>query len=273
MEPRCCHLSRRFSDSNHSSCSMRQQIGKWLFVSNTSALIHWGILFPLTPKVKYAEFSSFFRLRLAKEIRSTQQLKGLCVNLCRRNSGRVWEGQMDHFLLPWHPNRYRSIFKHGVFLVFLSFSHTLSPSLEGEMIQWQWLPHWNTMISVNILMPSVLKASVYIHSMNTIRTTANTHYILFSVAPFLSHKLLLLGGMEVNFPKLGKIRYKWEDCLHYSVILHSFSTPALHGVSHFISTCQQTPVNFLGARSHFKNNSIFFFCFYFSKNEEGIISD
>lgn len=77
MEPRCCHLSRRFSDSNHSSCSMRQQIGKWLFVSNTSALIHWGILFPLTLKVKYAEFSSSFQLRLAEEIHSTQEHKWL----------------------------------------------------------------------------------------------------------------------------------------------------------------------------------------------------
>ncbi len=56
MEPRCCHLSWRFSDSNHSSSSMRQQIGKWLFVSNTSALIHWGILFPLTSQVKYPLF-------------------------------------------------------------------------------------------------------------------------------------------------------------------------------------------------------------------------
>lgn len=89
------------------------------------------------------------------------------------------------------------------------------------------------MISVNILMPSALKANVYIllrspcHSMNTIRTTANTHYILFSVAPFLSHKLLLLGGMEANFPKLGKIRYKWKDCLHYSVILHKIVGPLL----------------------------------------------
>lgn len=68
MEPRCCHLSRRFSDSNHSSCSMRQQIGKWLFVSNTSALIHWGILFPLTPKVKYPLFFS--------------HTEGLCVCVC-----------------------------------------------------------------------------------------------------------------------------------------------------------------------------------------------
>lgn len=85
MEPRCCHLSRRFSDSNHSSCSMRQQIGKWLFVSNTSALIHWGILFPLTLKVKYAEFSSFFWLRLAEEIHSTQEHKWL-----REFAGGFW---------------------------------------------------------------------------------------------------------------------------------------------------------------------------------------
>lgn len=28
MEPRCCHSSRRLPDSHHSSCSMRQQIGK-----------------------------------------------------------------------------------------------------------------------------------------------------------------------------------------------------------------------------------------------------
>lgn len=60
MEPRCCHSSRRLPDSHHSSCSMRQQIGKWLFVSNTSALIHQGILFPLTLGVKYAWACCFF---------------------------------------------------------------------------------------------------------------------------------------------------------------------------------------------------------------------
>ena len=59
MEPRCCHSSRRLPDSHHSSCSMRQQIGKWLFVSNTSALIHQGILFPLTLRVKYAQGCCF----------------------------------------------------------------------------------------------------------------------------------------------------------------------------------------------------------------------
>ncbi len=55
MEPRCCHSSCVLPNSHHSSKSMSQQIGKWLFVSNTSALIHWGISFPLTPMVKYTE--------------------------------------------------------------------------------------------------------------------------------------------------------------------------------------------------------------------------
>lgn len=54
MAPRCRHSSRRPSDGRRSSCSMRQQIGKWPFGSNTSALICPPALFPLTAPVKYA---------------------------------------------------------------------------------------------------------------------------------------------------------------------------------------------------------------------------
>lgn len=164
MEPRCCHLSRRFSDSNHSSCSMRQQIGKWLFVSNTSALIHWGILFPLTLKVKYAEFSSFFQLRLAEEIHSTQEHKWL--HEFAKHFGNYFSDSTVRLYTHAH------IRTHVVYTIHIQACTTLT-HLPFQIIS--TIPQQGKLTSQHLLSPN---------DMNIIKATVNTHYIISQWFPF-----------------------------------------------------------------------------------------